>query len=482
VQRHGLAFLTSYEYTQDNWLLSLVPLAFAQFSIVGVRPFFVVISGWAIFVTCTGLTLWLARGAIGRRLSLALLPFLLLCNENLLGWPDFLGYPITHNISLLWGLVAVLLARNWLVTGRITILIAASLALVIDGISDPWAMPAFVLPMVLGGGIHGLIGVDRTTRIRSAGLAAAAAAACGLCLTKCAGLLRFLPAEQFQPASWYQMNINAVAVLHIAGTMFSPFAFLAPGWPITDAVTATVIAVLTVYAGTVFIRCYRDLPPPVLFVIIVSVLSIAGVTSAFILSVPEDVDVGGRFFFNVYVFLPVLIGIALRYDTGRSGQWGVFVAVYAALVVLAGICSQPSAWAQTRVHIKDYGTVAFAAFLQANGLHRGYGDYFGTQSSAVTWVSHGRVLLRPVSLDPHDFHISPRARQASPFWYGADEAARSASTFVVVGPVPLTCAVAQACIAGLTQQFGAPAKMLSYRDMKIMVWNRPLALSGGTPP
>ena len=47
---NGRLFLQSWWYTQDKWVLSLIPISSLVFEIVGPRPELAVLLGWLTFV------------------------------------------------------------------------------------------------------------------------------------------------------------------------------------------------------------------------------------------------------------------------------------------------------------------------------------------------------------------------------------------------------------------------------------------------
>ena len=477
VQRHGLSFLASWYYTQDNWLLSLVPLAFLQFAIVGVKPFFVVVSGWAIFVGCIALSLLIARRMAGLWACLALAPFLLLCNATVVGRLDFFGYPVTHNISLLWGLLALVVASRWVASGGLGMLAAVPVVLTLDGISDPWSKAAFLAPMLIAALLCCIAVRNAAVRIRLCALAAVVVLAGVLCQTKLFGWLGFLPKDELLRADWAQANANAVALVHTFGAMFSPFPGVVGPWPITDGAVCVLLGVMLAAALSALVRRWRSLDPARLFSLSVMLLSIGGVSAAFLIGVFPDLAVAGRFFLNAYVFLPIVICAGLAVAGSEARVFRVCAIGLAGLVMLSGAASQPSAWLRRDLRINTKGTVALAAFLNSHGLHYGYGPYWATQSNAVSWVSGGQVLIRPVAFNPRTGRIVPLLAQTSPLWYEPPEAGTASPSFVIVASDGENCGKVEVCVTGVTGQFGPPARTLAYQDMQVLVWDRPLLLT-----
>ena len=105
-------------------------------------------TGWAVFVACASLAAWLGWRLARRPAIWALLPVLLLASRPGLGRIGWLAHPVTHTVTLLWGLLALHAAVSWMTARRPWALAAVGAALLIATLSDPWAWPALVLPAV----------------------------------------------------------------------------------------------------------------------------------------------------------------------------------------------------------------------------------------------------------------------------------------------------------------------------------------------
>jgi len=121
VREHGLGFLRTWTYTQDNWLLSLLPISSLFYATVGATPRVAALTGWTFFVASVGLTAWLTARLVAWRAAVIVACVLLFANYHTLGHIGFLGYPISHNVSMAWGLVVLLLSASGIerrATGR----------------------------------------------------------------------------------------------------------------------------------------------------------------------------------------------------------------------------------------------------------------------------------------------------------------------------------------------------------------------------
>jgi hypothetical protein len=123
VHRYGLPFLQSWWYTQDNWLLSVIPISSLAFELFGPRPNLAVLLGWLAFVVSVMLTAWLAYRIAGGRCAVILDCVLMFGRFSALGRTGYLAYPISHNMSMAWGLIVLVFAFTaWSVATSSTVL------------------------------------------------------------------------------------------------------------------------------------------------------------------------------------------------------------------------------------------------------------------------------------------------------------------------------------------------------------------------
>ncbi|GAN79654.1 hypothetical protein [Acidocella aminolytica] len=115
IHHDGWGFLTTVRSPPDNFQFSLAPHYFFLFWIFDVKPTIVILSGWAIFIS----------GAMG-----------------------FLGFPIPHGISTVYGLFAALSIIFLLRGGHAAWSFLADLLLIAACVSDPRADSAFLVPLL----------------------------------------------------------------------------------------------------------------------------------------------------------------------------------------------------------------------------------------------------------------------------------------------------------------------------------------------
>ncbi len=460
VARHGLDALRAWHYTQDNWLLSVILPDLALYGVLGTAPWLALAQGWLLLVACCGLTALLARRSMPAPAALWLGALLLFAHPDSLGRYGFLANPVSHGVTMAWGLLGLLLAARWTGRGGIASLAGAGGCLVVAATSDPWAKPALLLPLLLS--CAACAASQPTARGMRPRLLALGSLAL-LCLlggTRWFGLLGFLPSTRYQTAVHPQLAARAAAAVGVLGDEFSvlPWHGGAAAWLTLPLLASLLLAAL---AGL------SRLPRGLALVPVFCVLSCAGTGLAFILS---DLEVGlplGRMMLNSYYLLPLLLGPALYRAARHWRGLGVLAAVLFAASGLAETCRLPPP--------PDPGPPGeLYGFLQRHGLSHGYGPYWPTQANASAWITRGRVVIRPLqAVGP--LPLQARVPQTYPWWYEPGDApAPDGRVFFVAAPDRETCLDVAACVAAAARSFGAPDRRLDWRGIPILVWDRPI--------
>lgn len=491
VHAHGIGFLRDWYYNPDNYLLSLIPFTSLAFEIFGTLPGMVVGMGWVILVGCAALAAWITWTATRRPLSALVFPLLLLANQDAIGRVGFLGYAVTHNISMFWGLLSLLAALRWVQNGNTLCLAASAAALFVGTISDPWLGAAADVPLIAADAV--LLASGRPGERGCFGwLLAAHVAAFWLARNQLFGVFGFLPKSEYPPADWSTLCGNLLWMGRVLMLVFDPV----PGTrtyvsysPIRMLLVLTPVAVYLLCLLVACVRRFRSWHGDARFVALACVLSFAGTMSAFLLVTLPQGPWMGRFFLNLYVLLPVLGCVAclapqdaaapVRPTFKMNRRLAAASIVAAGLSMLSGLASHSAAWAfGPRPLAPDARELG--AFLDDAGLHYGFGAHWASNAEAVTWLSQGRVRIRPVVFDPHSGRISPQFGQTSSLWYRLSDRP-AGPIFVVVGHDVVNCKEPASCIAGVSEQFGAPDRVLRHRNLQIMVWNRMTAKLDGEP-
>jgi hypothetical protein len=221
VSRYGLSFLASWNYTQDNWLLSLIPITSLIFTLFGSSPKLVIGIGWAIFIACVSVTSLLVYRLTDRRTTFAVAAVLLFPNFLTIGTAGSLSYPLTHNISMAWALVTLVLASRAIERTSLLCGAMAGVCVFIDAVSDPWAGPAIAIPVILVSATFAALNW-RVSKGWCAGFLCVAAAFGFLAArTRLFGVLDFLPQSVFVFTDMLGLADNVRRLFGIFAVMFN---------------------------------------------------------------------------------------------------------------------------------------------------------------------------------------------------------------------------------------------------------------------
>lgn len=475
VRQFGPEFLTTWSYTQDNWLFSLIPFTSLLFEGFGAGLATAVFPGWMIFVSSVALTSWLAYRLAGLRVALVLAAVLLFANFWAIGRASFLGYPISHNLSMAWVLLTLVVAVRALERQSAIAAVAAAVLVFINLVSDPWAAVAIAGPLTAVSGVVAFLNRGTALGRIAALLSAATAIAFLLAYTRVFGLLSFLPKSHFRLADLDIMRLNLGWAQRSLGTTFNiiPGADLQTTPPrLFGALSAAVLigwAMLLTAKDLVRAGVGRQL------VAGVAVLSIVGMCVLFVVSrFPPDLGVG-RFFPHVYYLGGLLVALVAA---ERWARWSLApkaaITAYGALFVLAGVLSAPDVWMGQRKPAGHERALELAAVLQARGLSYGYGPFWGTDSLVMDTLTDGRVTIRPVSFMTG--RVRRRPAQTSSLWYTPRaEPQGDQRRFVIAMNDGEECPVVETCVQAALRQFGPPTERFEHGEAVILVWPRPLA-------
>ncbi|SIQ03745.1 MULTISPECIES: hypothetical protein [Acidiphilium] len=481
VHRYGLQFVTMWRYTQDNWLLSLMPFDAVMFALFGDRPVVVVATGllffWAI-VLLVGVLIGRERGGwIGAGAAMVLL----FAGEPTIGNGGFLGYPVSHGISLVWGLIGLLLTVSYLDRRRPILLAGAGVCLFVAAVSDPWADAAFMIPMLLAA--LSLIVIGRADRRPLIAIVAMLLVVGLLVQTRLFGALGFLPGVSHSVGTPSQMIENAAFAARYIAVFFNilPGLLTVSGQtPATPAVTIDCV----IFFALVLLCLFRVIRNGSIntarcqFIAITALASMFVMLAALIVTGFQQGMVTARYLSNIFVFVPLLIaaspagsGPNARFDRGA-------LLVLAGLFITSGLVSDRVVWNNRTPTRALNGIPQMAAFLAARHITFGYGPYWWTQANATGWVTHGKLTIRPIDFNPSEGKFVPKPVQTLPNWYTKPAIAREPSRMaLILSPSPGDCGAATTCLAAATAQFGPPAQIVPYGPLTVLIYNHHLYLA-----
>jgi hypothetical protein len=475
VRQHGLAFAATWRGTTDNWLFTLVPMDAVLITLAPDRPDAVVLSGWMIFVASALFAGFIAGQIAGRRAGLRLAAVLLFANLAALGAAGFLSYPITHNVSMLWGLAAIALALGWIRRGGAWRLLLAALALALNGLSDPWSIVAVALPVALAAGLLGLVHRQEPDGRRGLALAAVAVVAAACARTHGFGAFPFLMDPPVAFASPPQMLQNAVWAFRALAAEYN----VVPGFSaeLSPVKWVSGFAAAAVFAGFALVALVRRREGDVAtrFAIWTSIVSIAAVAAAFVAGQWVGGIYVGRFLPNLYFLGGVLGAYALAHGwRGWPRPARAAVLAWIALFMAGGVMSAPQLWTGKAPGRSNAEMQALADLLKREGLTYGYGPYWGATALSIGWLTGDRVVVRPVNFAGG--RVTPRPIESSPYWYvRADEPEGLSERFVVAAYDAEQCPTVAVCMDIAVAQFGPPARVIPYPSGAILTWKKSLA-------
>jgi len=486
VQHDGLSFLSTWYYSPDNWILSVLPLHFLAYGLFGVHPWVPMVIGWLTLpgsILLTGL-IALQLGA-GRR-ALWLVAVLAFVGVSGLGL-GLLAYPDSHDVTNLYGLGCVVLSLDFWnyrsdgVRRPALDLVGLVALLVLGGASDPWMVSAYLVPLLVGGIFAGALAAGRERKLVHLAHPAAVLAAGVVIATKVFGLLSFVPSFPLHVGLYPTLWSNVRAYSGAIGSAFNltkPLGLVA-GSPGTQELLNAVVVVLIL--GLFLIAAVRLMSrrtPEDLRIrsfACVAVLSVLSVSASTVLtSTPLD-PLGQRFYGNVFYLVPCLLVVAI----GRMG-WSfrraeVWICTAAALLfVLGGFWSNTSYLA---AHADGASQIqVIQQFLESHGLTYGYGAYWGSEANAVTALSQQRVIVRPVVFAPGTGSVifSGRWEESKSWYLPSDVPPGQKQFFLAVIPDPGDCPQVSVCVDGATRQFGTPVEKIPFQDGEVLIWNHPL--------
>jgi len=476
VNAHGLTWLKDWNYTQDNWLFSLVPFHFLGFLLFGAKPAVAVVAGWLIFVLSafiSGLVAW----QLNAKRSAFLIPLTLLFLGLYAHSSGYASYSTSHNVTNLFGLASLLLMMKWTKNRNTSTLLFILLLLITGAISDPWMLAAYNLPIVLVSLLlwkFSQFEIDRTDCIKlfltSTGSFIAAK-------SQLFGALNFLSDMHYHLGDWGAIKNNSMFLIKDLGGLLNIFPFQNSNEFIPAVLSIGIIAILLFVNITIATQKNMYAHQCLLVFCTFSFFSIGGIFLAFVLSSVEADNISARFLLNCLFLIVIALGVLIDLNWERlSITQKAFYASVVALFLTSGITSTFQFWQSPEFGLKDGGTNSLIDFLQKNNLSYGYGPYWGSNANAVTAVSKSAIRIRPVLFDKENgMMIAGKRPESSKRWYTIEDLPPGQKEyFVFVKSDGEECPDINLCIRGLSKQFGDPAKLLKYGEATILVWDHSL--------
>lgn len=476
IHEHGYEFIKQWRYTPDNWLLSLLPFDCLVFSIFGDSPVVVIATGLGIFYILVGLCSTIVARERGAMIGGLTAVILLFSSQAALA-DGFLTHAVSHNISVVWGLLALLFATFWLNRRRLGWLLASSMCLLVGSLSDPWTDAAFLVPMFLASILVSATEKQKETRWSFIAVAFSTMIVGLLAHSKLLGVFAFLPSPPHQFMSLPVMRRNLVYMFRYIAVFFN----VIPGLIVRRGQHASVIA-LMLDCGAFFlvtsicifrlVRLFETISPRRRFLALTALFSFGVMAAALVLTGHIVAMVTTRYFANFFVFLPILAAAAPIGTPRAATMDAIGATLLGILFVVSGMISNKGYWSLSAPQVRLNGIPALAHFLAGHDLTYGYGPYWETEANAFEWVTRGKITIRPVNFDTAAGRFIPKNAQTLPLWYVPDGILNTPKhMFLIVMADGSTCGTHVACIAAARAQFGKASQILHYESFYILVYN-----------
>jgi hypothetical protein len=490
LQVHGIKFLTTWRYTEDNWLLSVGPLSYVIYHLFGVNNFTIIGPGWIVLVFNAFVGGYILLRLAKKQSIYPSLLYLLVCllpSLGSIGGTGFMAYLMSHNstmsivfISLLCLLVATQKSEPSFVNIWMLLLLYS---VFIGGLSDPWFNSAFTLPAILSLALLSLSmknksGIYISLLYISIGLV--------LSLTKLFGILDFLPSTHYvfvKSIKQFYQNIYYFSSSLL--TFTNAHELLRMDHPLGYAYISGVIYVAASALYYTSIKHKLKAAAENLFIYF-SAWSIIIMAAAFVFSNFPDGDDSARFLVNIF-YLSFMVIIYAYYKNYDGKFYKLLIPILLLLLYSFSSAYQGvQYWKSISLNHNNSSSTSLINFLDDHDLHYGYGGYWASDANAISVISGYHTLIRPVSYEPAykkgnniNFpfaYIIGTHGQSSPFWYHKRDTKKYNNSFLVIanggGDPELYNNSINSSEKVAIGQFGTPSKIYSFDKKKILVWNK----------
>lgn len=441
IQKHGLGVMQSWSPTTDNWYFAIYPIHYLIFWIFGGPSILILkIISAAQVTLCSLIASLIAYKITNRKTSF----FLIIFYSSLSYFSyavGFISHPFSHNVMNLYGLLCILI--NISCKNKIAACLCISFLSLIASISDPWFVVAYLLPFTLYSlykmKVNGESWFQPLVYILTL----------VLFFSKVIQKSLNLPFASFHLASFDVILTNVNWFFLDSGRMINLF--------FVESTSFYLISSLVTLCFFIFIIWKKKNSINVLLL-----LSILGVASSFIIGLPEKMEYSARFLVNIVYIVPLMIFI----NTQR--KFNPITSLFFGMAFISAIYSHT-------LHTKnnhDLDVKEQMNFMRENHLTYGYGAYWGTKANAISWISNGKIIIRPMTVELSTGRIDWGQKRSQSFdlWYKP----LPERTFIAISPDVETCPKIELCLDGMKQQFGEPDNTLKFKDITFLVYNKGL--------
>lgn len=458
VVENGLTAIHDWKPTIDNWYFTVYPVNFLIFSVLdddGIVALRLATSlfpiGIAIFAMLTTRKYF---GYIPGLCSLILLSLIPAFSYTY----GFMAHPFSHNSTNAYGFLCLLLSVLNLKHKSFIFTIFISTIALLSGVSDPWFMASFFIPLLLS---YLLMCYWDKKTIPHAFIIFLF---CIIALSNVIQNALDIPPHHFKLVEFSAMLLNLKWATLLIGKSLNLF--------IIDNDTTSILSffawfIVILSSAIIYIK---KMEFNKLYIISFCLLSIAGIVSSFIISYESPDYISSRFFMNVTCFAIVMC------CAGMITRLKVLFYAVAILFSLSSINSYINNKAP--LHDQTVLIKSYVDFLKRNDLHYGYGSFWD-KSITVNWLSGGDVHITPVFFNPTTGRIDFMSvrQQTLTSWHTAqafESAPERQFIAVTTANHPERCLEMAPCLTGIEEQVGKPDEVLDFGDTKILIYNRRL--------
>ena len=318
-QHVGFKYFESVNFTVDNWLLSLFPIDFILFSLLGINVHTIILSGWLFFgISLISVAFLLSRKDRIAKFPTAIVAFcLVMLVQNVSSAYSFwYVFPVSHGISLMYCVTSVIIvikcleAKSWKTS--ISLAIILLLITLIAGLSDPWFIVAFDIPLLVALPIYAIWNMKLSWNMLLIVFGIVLGWLVGY--SQLFGLMSFLPVAPYHFAtSLNTIKINAISALQNTAGLLGLTTNAVNSFQYLLRLTIYILVLVLGLPGLflIFVKL-RKTNSTVLFAGIYFFVSSCAVFSSLVLS---DIQVGqytARYILNVPVFLLALLCLGVQ--------------------------------------------------------------------------------------------------------------------------------------------------------------------------
>ncbi|HFF6076942.1 TPA: hypothetical protein ACGFDW_003835 [Escherichia coli] len=462
ILENGISSIHDWKPTVDNWYFTVYPINFLFYMLLGDDGLVALRLSTAVFsiaiVIAAMLTLRKAFGFTPALFSIILLSLIPYFSYTY----GFVSHPFSHNSTNAFGFLCLLISVFNIQYKNIFITLLLSLTALFSSVSDPWFTAAFFIPLLIS---YFLFSVWDKKLFKHTALILFA---CLISLSNVLQNLLNIPPHQFEIVSLNDMILNAKWCILLIGKSLNLL--------VVDnnatSYASFVIWFIAIITSAWFVLSDNKKNTYRIYIVLFSLLSIAGIVSSFILSYKSPDYISMRFFMNVTCFALILCCI------GTSTKAKILFYLIAFLFSISSIKSYTNN--ASPLHDQEKIVKSYIDFLKKNNLHYGYGSFWDL-SMTVNWLSGGDIQITPVffNADSGKINFTGVRQQTLASWH-SKEAFNSAPErqFIAVSIAnePERCKEMTSCLAGIQEQLGKPDEVLNFEGRVILVFNKKLNL------